>query len=115
MKRRLGIAMALLGDPKILLLDEPTSGMDPVGKRIVWNLIRKIRHERIILLSTHSMEEADSVGDKIAILALGRLRAIGSPMHLKQRFGMGYSVHMTTSTDRVSVTFLSTNNHSVMH
>jgi ABC-type multidrug transport system ATPase subunit len=101
MKRRLSVALCLLGNPRVLFLDEPTSGMDPVGKRLMWNLIRTLRHDRIILLSTHSMEEADSVGDKIAILALGRLRAIGTPMHLKQRFGMGYSVTLITNEEKL--------------
>jgi ABC-type multidrug transport system ATPase subunit len=101
MKRRLSVALCLIGDPRVLFLDEPTSGMDPIGKRVMWNLIRKLREERVIVLSTHSMEEADSVGDKIAILALGRLRAIGTPMHLKQRYGMGYSVTLVTTEDKL--------------
>ncbi|KAL0486051.1 hypothetical protein AKO1_012256 [Acrasis kona] len=101
MKRRLSVAMCLLGDPSIMFLDEPTSGMDPVGKRLMWNLIREIRQDRVVVLSTHSMEEADSVGDKIAIMALGRLRAIGTPMHLKQRYGMGYTVSLTSTEKKL--------------
>ncbi|WIA19835.1 hypothetical protein OEZ85_005742 [Tetradesmus obliquus] len=95
MKRRLSVAQALLGDPKVLYLDEPTTGMDPISRRYVWDVIQAAKPGRAIVLTTHSMEEADILGDRIAIMARGRLRAIGSSIRLKQKFGAGYQVSVT--------------------
>ena len=90
MKRRLSLAVALIGDPKIVFLDEPTTGMDPVTRRAVWNMILKAKRGRIILLTTHSMEEADVLSDRICIMSKGKIQALGSSLHLKQQFGTGY-------------------------
>eukprot|EP00761_Pharyngomonas_kirbyi_P012331 gb/GECH01012358.1/.p1 GENE.gb/GECH01012358.1/~~gb/GECH01012358.1/.p1 ORF type:complete len:1006 (+),score=219.67 gb/GECH01012358.1/:1-3018(+) len=97
MKRRLSVAISTIGDPSIIFLDEPTSGMDPVTRRHVWRLVQRLKEERMVVLTTHSMEEAEFLGDKIAILALGRLRAVGSPLHLKSRYGAGYALSLSTS------------------
>ncbi|KAI8472689.1 MAG: hypothetical protein J3K34DRAFT_204610 [Monoraphidium minutum] len=90
MKRRLSVAIALLGDSRVVYLDEPTTGMDPISRRYVWDIIQEAKAGRAIVLTTHSMEEADILGDRIAIMARGRVRAIGSSLRLKQRFGAGY-------------------------
>lgn len=95
MKRRLSVAIALLGDPKVVYLDEPTTGMDPISRRYVWDIIQEAKVGRAIVLTTHSMEEADILGDRIAIMALGRLRCLGSSLRLKQRFGSGYQVSVS--------------------
>ncbi|CAI5987769.1 unnamed protein product [Closterium sp. NIES-64] len=92
MKRRLSVAIALIGDPKIVFLDEPTTGMDPVSRRHVWDIIERAKRGRAIVLTTHSMEEADILGDRIAIMAKGRMRCIGTSIHLKNRFGAGFVV-----------------------
>eukprot|EP01113_Clastostelium_recurvatum_P005090 TRINITY_DN1226_c0_g1_i1.p1 TRINITY_DN1226_c0_g1~~TRINITY_DN1226_c0_g1_i1.p1 ORF type:complete len:879 (-),score=247.94 TRINITY_DN1226_c0_g1_i1:81-2717(-) len=92
MKRRLSTAIALTGDPQIVFLDEPTTGMDPVSRRQVWNLIEKVKRGRIIVLTTHSMEEADVLGDRVGIMSRGRLVALGTSLHLKNKFGAGYQV-----------------------
>lgn len=92
MMRRLSVAIALTADPKIVYLDEPTTGMDPISRRQVWNLIQRVKKDRVILLTTHSMEEADVLGDKIAIMKAGRIRALGTPLGLKNKFGTGYNV-----------------------
>jgi ABC-type multidrug transport system ATPase subunit len=92
MKRRLSVAMALLGDPKIVYLDEPTTGMDPISRRYVWDIIEAAKKGRAIILTTHSMEEADILGDRVAIMARGNIRALGTSIRLKQRFGAGYQV-----------------------
>ncbi|XP_026438508.1 ABC transporter A family member 11-like [Papaver somniferum] len=89
MKRRLSVAGALLGDPKLVILDEPTTGMDPVTRRHVWDVIEYAKKGRAIVLTTHSMEEADILGDRIAIVAKGKLRCIGTSIRLKSRFGTG--------------------------
>ena len=65
MRRRLSVAISLIGNPKIVFLDEPTTGMDPVSRRKVWNTIERAKKNKVIVLTTHSMEEADVLGDKI--------------------------------------------------
>lgn len=92
MRRRLSVAIALLGDPLIVYLDEPTTGMDPISRRHVWDAIEAAKPGRAVVLTTHSMEEADILGDTIAIMARGRVRAYGSSLRLKQRFGSGYQL-----------------------
>ncbi|ESQ31765.1 hypothetical protein EUTSA_v10003613mg [Eutrema salsugineum] len=90
MKRRLSVAIALIGDPKLVFLDEPTTGMDPITRRHVWDIIQESKKGRAIILTTHSMEEADILGDRIGIMAKGRLRCIGTSIRLKSRFGTGF-------------------------
>ena len=99
MKRRLSLAIALIGDPKVVILDEPTTGMDPVTRRSVWNMILKAKQGRIILLTTHSMEEADVLSDRICIMSKGRIQALGSSLHLKQQFGTGYKLTVFFNAD----------------
>jgi len=96
MRRRLSVAISLIGNPRIVFLDEPTTGMDPVSRRKVWNTIERAKKDKVIVLTTHSMEEADVLGDKIAIMAKGRLQCVGSSLRLKQRFGAGYRVAVGT-------------------
>lgn len=76
----------------MILSDEPTSGMDPFSRRFVWNLIRQYRENRCIILTTHFMDEADLLGDRIAIMAEGQLRCVGSSLFLKREFGVGYNL-----------------------
>lgn len=61
--------MALIGNSKVVFLDEPTSGMDPYSRRMIWNLLRNYREDRIIILTTHFMDEADLLGDRIGIMS----------------------------------------------
>ena len=86
MKRRLSVAMAFVGNPRLVILDEPTSGMDIKIKLDIWNLISRMRRNRTIIMTTHSMKEADVLGDQIVILARGNIRAQGTPITLKNRF-----------------------------
>jgi ABC-type multidrug transport system ATPase subunit len=90
MRRRLSMAVASLGSPKLLFLDEPTTGMDPVNREAVWTLIRKLKLDASVVLTTHAMEEADALGDRVGIMGGGRLVAIGDPLALKLRYGDGY-------------------------
>ncbi|CAO2642152.1 Phospholipid-transporting ATPase ABCA3 [Lemmus lemmus] len=93
MKRKLSIGIALIAGSKVLMLDEPTSGMDAVSRRAIWDLLQQQKSDRTILLTTHFMDEADLLGDRIAILAKGELQCCGSSLFLKQKYGAGY--HMT--------------------
>lgn len=92
MKRKLSVAIAFCGNSKTVILDEPSSGMDPFSRRFVWNLIRQYRESRCIVLTTHFMDEADVLGDRIAIMAEGSLRCVGSSLFLKKNYGVGYNL-----------------------
>ncbi|KAI9591444.1 hypothetical protein BDF19DRAFT_455033 [Syncephalis fuscata] len=94
MKRKLSVAIAFLGDPKVVLLDEPTTGMDVYTRKQIWQLIQDSKKGRAIVLTTHSMEEADALGDRIAIMSKGELQAQGTTLFLKNRYGIGYRLHV---------------------
>lgn len=94
MKRKLQVGMALCGKSKVVMLDEPTAGMDPSARRAIWNVLQKQKEGRTILLTTHFMDEADLLGDRIAIMTGGELQCCGSSFFLKRRFGAGYYLIM---------------------
>ncbi|CAM9884095.1 unnamed protein product [Rangifer tarandus platyrhynchus] len=92
-KRKLSTALALLGKPDLLLLDEPSSGMDPCSKRHLWEAVRKEAEAGCaVVLSSHSMEECEAVCTRLAIMVDGSFRCLGSPQHIKNRFGDVYTV-----------------------
>jgi ABC-type multidrug transport system ATPase subunit len=95
MRRRLSVAVSLIGDPKVIYLDEPSTGLDPVSRRALWTMFQEAKRGRAMLLTTHSMEEADALGDRVTILAKGRMRSIGTSLHLKQKYGAGYRLAFT--------------------
>jgi len=92
MKRKVLIAVALLGDPEVVFLDEPTAGLDPYNRRIVWDVIAEAKAGRSIVLTTHFLDEADVLSDRIGILKNGRLISCGSSLFLKHTLGAGYSL-----------------------
>ena len=86
-QRRLSIAMALITEPQVLFLDEPTLGLDVLARRELWELVRSLHGRVTILLTTHYMEEAEELSDRVGILQKGRLRALGTPGELIERAG----------------------------
>ncbi|XP_069795195.1 retinal-specific phospholipid-transporting ATPase ABCA4 isoform X1 [Narcine bancroftii] len=90
MQRKLSVALAFIGGAKVIILDEPTSGVDPYSRRSIWDLLLKYRSGRTIILSTHHMDEADLLGDRIAIISRGKLQCCGSSLFLKNSFGSGF-------------------------
>uniref|UniRef100_A0A671XR01 Cholesterol transporter ABCA5 n=1 Tax=Sparus aurata TaxID=8175 RepID=A0A671XR01_SPAAU len=95
-KRKLSVGIAILGDPKvILLLDEPTAGMDPCSRHQVWSLLKSRRAGRVTVLSTHYMDEADILADRKAVISQGQLRCVGSSLYLKIKCGVGYHLRMS--------------------
>uniref|UniRef100_A0A8C4ISC9 P-type phospholipid transporter n=1 Tax=Dicentrarchus labrax TaxID=13489 RepID=A0A8C4ISC9_DICLA len=90
MQRKLSVAMAFVGGSKVVILDEPTSGVDPYSRRSIWDLLLKYRAGRTVILSTHHMDEADLLSDRIAIISKGQLHCCGSPLFLKNCFGVGF-------------------------
>ena len=100
-KRKLSVAIAFLGGSRLVLLDEPTAGMDVAARRHTWELIKEMTKDgtgRTVLLTTHFMDEADLLGSRIAIMSKGALHSYGSSMFLKQKLGAGYT--MKISSDR---------------
>eukprot|EP00735_Rhodelphis_limneticus_P009137 TRINITY_DN2560_c0_g1::TRINITY_DN2560_c0_g1_i1::g.19179::m.19179 TRINITY_DN2560_c0_g1::TRINITY_DN2560_c0_g1_i1::g.19179 ORF type:complete len:1829 (-),score=670.14,sp/Q84M24/AB1A_ARATH/37.15/0.0,ABC2_membrane_3/PF12698.2/1.1e-20,ABC2_membrane_3/PF12698.2/2.6e-40,ABC_tran/PF00005.22/8e-28,ABC_tran/PF00005.22/9.3e-22,AAA_21/PF13304.1/3.6,AAA_21/PF13304.1/0.00028,AAA_21/PF13304.1/1.1e+02,AAA_21/PF13304.1/0.00011,AAA_15/PF13175.1/1,AAA_15/PF13175.1/5.1e+02,AAA_15/PF13175.1/0.52,ABC2_membrane/PF01061 len=91
-KRKLSVGIALIGGSKVVFLDEPTSGMDPYSRRFTWNVLQNNREGRVIVLTTHFMDEADLLGDRIAIMGEGQLKCCGSSLFLKNRYGVGYNM-----------------------
>jgi ATP-binding cassette subfamily A (ABC1) protein 3 len=105
-KRKLSVAIALCGGSKFVLLDEPTSGMDLSARRQLWNMLKVYKKDRIILLTTHYMDEADILGDRIAIMAKGKISCVGSSIFLKSKFGVGYNLTLVKSSTEQSDTIL---------
>jgi ATP-binding cassette subfamily A (ABC1) protein 3 len=103
-KRKLQLALALIGDSQIVLLDEPTSGMDLTARRHMWDMLKNNKSGRIIILTTHYMEEADVLADRIAIMSHGKLRCCGSSLFLKSRYGVGYYLVMVRNQEAVTNT-----------
>ncbi|KAI0133616.1 ABC transporter [Xylariales sp. AK1849] len=96
-KRKLSLGIALMGNPSVVLLDEPSSGLDAAAKRIMWHTLGSIVPGRSILLTTHSMEEADALANRAGILAK-RMLAIGTTENLRQRFGDALHAHLVSKT-----------------
>uniref|UniRef100_A0A672SD68 Retinal-specific ATP-binding cassette transporter-like n=1 Tax=Sinocyclocheilus grahami TaxID=75366 RepID=A0A672SD68_SINGR len=90
MQRKLSVAMAFVGGAKVVFLDEPTSGVDPYSRRSIWDLLLKYRAGRTVILSTHHMDEADLLSDRVAIISQGCLYCCGSPLFLKNCLGAGF-------------------------
>ncbi|XP_040186089.1 ABC-type organic anion transporter ABCA8-like [Rana temporaria] len=107
-RRKLTLAIALLGDPEILLLDEPTAGLDPFSRHRVWSVLKERKAGHVTLFSTQFMDEADILADRKAVLSNGRLKCVGSSFFLKRKWGIGYHLRMqvTPSCDTEAITSL---------
>ncbi|EGR31657.1 hypothetical protein IMG5_105060 [Ichthyophthirius multifiliis] len=96
-KRKLSVAIAMIGNPSIIFLDEPSTGMDPAARQFMWKVIKRIstvnKHSSIIL-TTHSMEEAEQLSSKMAIQVDGQLKCLGTIQQIKHKFGKGYEVEV---------------------
>ena len=93
--------MAFIAGSKIVFLDEPTSGLDPTSRRAIWDLVKKNKEGRLIVLTTHFMDEADFLGDRMAVITKGYLRCLGTSLFLKSRFGVGYTLTIVKSDEKV--------------
>jgi len=108
MKRKLSVAIAFIGGSKIIFLDECTAGMDPYSRRKIWLLLQKYKSKKTIIMTTHFMEEAELLGDHIAIMAKGKLRCSGTSMQLKNKFGVGYILRIVKEDERARTDALDT-------
>lgn len=91
-KRKLSLGIALVGGSKIVFLDEPSSGLDATSRREMWEMLKRYKSDRIIILTTHYMEEADNLGDRIGIMSNGQMLCCGTSDFLKNKFGEGYNL-----------------------
>jgi len=99
-KRKLSLAIALMNSPPLVMLDEPSTGVDPAARRLMWDVVSRLSTQTAagslkacsVMLTTHNMEEAEALCSRIGIMVGGRLRCLGSNQHLKARFGGGYQL-----------------------
>lgn len=100
-KRKLSIAISLIGNPSIILLDEPTTGMDPATKRHFWDVINKLRENgKSIILASHSMEECEALCTRLTVLVNGDFKCLGSVQHLKNKFTNGFELKVKIHAER---------------
>jgi len=99
MKRRLSVAVSLVGEPSVIFFDEPSTGLDVENRRHLWDVLLGIKANKCIILTTHSMEEADVLCDRISIVASGLLTCFGTNTSLKAKFGSGYHVKLNYDVD----------------
>ncbi|EMS47160.1 ABC transporter A family member 7 [Triticum urartu] len=100
MKRRLSVAISLIGDPKVVYMDEPSTGLDPASRNNLWNIVKEAKRNRAIVLTTHSMEEAEVLCDRLGIFVDGEFQCLGNPKELKARYGGAYIFTVTTSPEQ---------------
>lgn len=93
-RRKLSVALGVLGNPPVILLDEPSTGIDPLARRQMWDLIGRVAHRSAVVLTTHSMEEAEALSTKLAIMVNGTIRCIGPVQYIKSKFATGFCVEI---------------------
>jgi len=98
-KRKLCAALALIGNSKIILLDEPTSGMDPISKKGLWDFLKNYHKNKIILITTHSLDEAEYLGDKIGIMSDGQFICCGTSSYLKSKYPCGFNINLLINSE----------------
>lgn len=103
MKRKLSLAMAIVTKPKVLILDEPTSGLDIESRRQVWELIKRLKVGRSIIMSSQHLEEADELADRICIMTKGQLLALDTPYNIKKQFGVGYKLMIEPKIEKIDM------------
>lgn len=92
MKRRLSLGISLVGCPSIVFLDEPTTGLDPENKRQIWEILSNCKENKCMILTTHLMEEAEVLSDRIGIIVNGSLKCLGTQFKLKKVYGKGFKL-----------------------
>jgi len=98
MKRRLSLGVSIVGNPKIVFLDEPTTGLDPENKRQIWEILSHCKHNKCMILTTHLMDEAEVLSDRIGIITNGTLKCLGTQYKLKRVYGKGFKLVINLQT-----------------
>ncbi|CAD8090926.1 unnamed protein product [Paramecium primaurelia] len=91
-KRKLCLAIALIGNSQVLLLDEPTTGLDPISRQQIWNILKEIKQDRCIILTTHYLDEAQELSDYVGIIQQGKVTVFGTVDYIKRQFSVGYNI-----------------------
>ncbi|KAI5087957.1 ATP-binding cassette sub-family A member 1-like, partial [Silurus meridionalis] len=112
MQRKLSVAIAFVGGSDVVILDEPTAGVDPYARRGIWELLLKYKMGRTIILSTHHMDEADILGDRIAIISHGKVCCCGSSLFLKKTYGSGYYLTLALANQEIMTSQRHTDTHT---
>ncbi|KPA77100.1 putative ABC transporter [Leptomonas pyrrhocoris] len=102
-RRKLSVALSLIGGPSVVFLDEPSAGMDPVARRGLWNAIEKVADNSSVVLTTHHLEEVEALAHRVAIMVDGALQCIGNKTHLKQKYATGFEVNVRVQSDSEDV------------
>jgi ABC-type multidrug transport system ATPase subunit len=92
MKRRLSVGISIVGKPSVVFLDEPSTGLDPDNKRSIWEILSNCKTDKCMILTTHLMEEAEVLSDRIGIIAQGKLKCIGTQYKLRRKYGNGFKL-----------------------
>lgn len=98
MRRRMSVGLSCLGNPRVIIMDEPTTGMDPKSRLKIWKLINEMKKDRVILLTTHAMEEADQLANRIVIMVKGQVACLGSSLYLKSKYGQDFRLSIICKT-----------------
>jgi ABC-type multidrug transport system ATPase subunit len=98
-KRKLSVAISLIGGPKVVFLDEPSAGMDPQARRDMWGVISRVAQQCSVVLTTHHLEEVEVLADRVAIMVDGEMKCIGTLQHLKNKFGSGYELSIRVADE----------------
>ena len=100
MKRRISILLSSVGNPNVVFLDEPSTGLDPVNRRFIWKMIKEIKKKSSVILTTHSMSEAEFLSDRICVIKKGKMQCIGNSLELKNIYGEGYVLTFICEKDQ---------------
>jgi ABC-type multidrug transport system ATPase subunit len=103
MKRRLSLGISLVGNPQIVFLDEPTTGLDPENKRQIWEILSNCKQNKCIILTTHLMEEVEVLSDRIGIIVHGALKCLGTQHKLKKEYGKGFKLVLNLTNGTIEV------------
>ena len=100
-QRKLVTALAMLGNPAVIYLDESSAGVDPYSRRMLWKTIRDESKDSALIVTTHSMEEAEALGTKMAIMVDGKFKCFGTGQEIKEKYGTGFSVQIKLDLEKV--------------
>ena len=104
-KRKLTLAMAMIGRPKVVFIDEASAGVDPASRRLMWKGIRSEGQDSAVIITTHAMEEAEALSSKLGIMVEGKFSCFGTLQYIKETFGQGYELELNLDLDELMKEF----------
>ena len=100
-KRKLCLAMAMIGQPKVIYIDEASAGVDPGSRRIMWKAIRSEGANSAVVITTHAMEEAEALSSKLGIMVAGKFKCLGTLQHIKNTYGQGFEIEINLDIEEL--------------